>query len=152
MSTVTTPCPCGSGRPLDECCGRFHAGQPAPTPEALMRSRYSAFALGRVDYLLATWHPDTRPAELSPDDATTWLRLEVRSSSAQGDEGQVHFRATFREGRRFGVLEEASRFLRLAGAWYYLDGQPTVSRLKPGRNDPCVCGSGRKFKQCCGTR
>ncbi|WP_343795004.1 YchJ family metal-binding protein, partial [Sphingomonas trueperi] len=71
-------------------------------------------------------------------------------SGEEGDGGQVHFRATFREGRRFGVLEEASRFRREAGRWYYLDGSPTVTRLKPGRNEGCLCGSGRKFKACCG--
>ncbi|WP_253442988.1 YchJ family protein [Halomonas sp. Y3] len=143
-------CPCGSGIPLAQCCARYHAGEPAPSPEALMRSRYSAFALGLADYLLASWHSATRPAELAPDDATRWLRLEVLESGEQGDEGRVHFRAVFREGRRFGVLEEASRFRREAGRWAYLDGTPSVSRLKPGRNDPCPCGSGRKLKQCCG--
>ncbi|MFW6346290.1 MAG: YchJ family protein [Halomonas sp.] len=143
-------CPCGSGQPLTRCCGRYHAGAPAPTPEALMRSRYTAFALGLVDYLLATWHPETRPAELSVDDATRWLRLEVRESGEAGDSGQVHFRAIFREGQRFGVLEEASRFCRERGRWFYRDGTPAVSRLKPGRNEACPCGSGRKFKACCG--
>lgn len=143
-------CPCGSGQPLTLCCGRFHAGEPAPTPEALMRSRYSAFALNLTDYLLASWHSGTRPAELAPDDTTRWLRLEVLESGETGDEGRVRFRATFREGRRFGVLEEASRFRREAGRWTYLDGTPSVSRLKPGRNEACPCGSGRKFKTCCG--
>lgn len=150
MSHAADRCPCGSGTPLALCCARYHAGEAAPTPEALMRSRYSAFALGLADYLLASWHSATRPAELAPDDATRWLRLEVLESGEQGDEGRVHFRAVFREGRRFGVLEEASRFRREAGRWAYLDGTPSVSRLKPGRNDPCLCGSSRKFKQCCG--
>lgn len=150
MPSSAKGCPCGSGQSLALCCGRFHAGEPAPTPEALMRSRFSAFALNLTDYLLASWHPDTRPAELVPDDTTRWLRLEVLESGERGDEGSVHFRATFREGRRFGVLEEASRFRRQAGRWVYLDGSPTVTRLKPGRNDACPCGSGRKLKQCCG--
>lgn len=143
-------CPCGSGRPYADCCGRHHAGEPAPTPEALMRSRYSAFALDLTDYLLATWHAATRPASLVPDEATRWVRLEVLKSGETGDEGQVHFRATFREGRHWGVLEEASRFVREEGRWFYRDGHPALSRLKPGRNDACPCGSGRKFKQCCG--
>ncbi|MBE0489990.1 MAG: YchJ family protein [Halomonas sp.] len=150
MPSSADGCPCGSGQSLAQCCGRFHAGEPAPTPEALMRSRYSAFALDLTGYLLESWHASTRPAELAPDPTTRWLRLEVLESGEEGDSGQVHFRATFREGRRFAVLEEASRFLREAGRWYYLDGSPRVTRLKPGRNEACPCGSGRKFKACCG--
>jgi SEC-C motif domain protein len=150
MPSSAEACPCGSGLPLARCCGRFHAGAPAPNPEALMRSRYTAFALDLTDYLLASWHPRTRPAELAADDTTRWLRLEVLESGEEGDEGHVRFRATFREGRRFGVLEEASCFQREAGRWFYLDGSPEVRRLKPGRNDPCPCGSGRKAKACCG--
>jgi len=143
-------CPCGSGHSLTDCCGRYHGGEAAPTPEALMRSRYSAFAQGLTDYLLTTWHGSTRPASLAPDASTTWVRLEVLGSDAAGDHGRVHFRATFREGRRWAVLEDESRFVREAGRWYYLDGDPGVSRLKPGRNALCPCGSGRKFKGCCG--
>jgi len=145
-----TACPCGSGRLLAQCCGRHHAGEPAPTPEALMRSRYSAFALGLTDYLLATWHPSTRPAQLPADDATEWKRLEVLDSGEEGDRGRVHFRATFREGGRWALLEEHSRFVHEDGQWLYLDGDSAVHRLKPGRNAPCPCGSGRKFKACCG--
>ena len=76
-------CPCGSGRPLADCCGCHHAGEPAPTPEALMRSRYSAFALQLTDYLLATWHPSTRPTSLESDPATVWKRLEIVESGAK---------------------------------------------------------------------
>ena len=144
------PCPCGDSQAYLACCGRYHTGTPAPTPEALMRSRYTAFALQLHDYLLATWHPSTRPASLSGEESAHWVRLEVLESGDSGEQGHVHFRATFREGRRWSVLEEASRFLREAGHWYYLDGSPSVARLKPGRNDRCLCGSGRKFKTCCG--
>ncbi|MGY6563111.1 MAG: YchJ family protein [Halomonadaceae bacterium] len=150
MTSTISRCPCGSGLPLDACCGRFHAGEAAPTPEALMRSRYSAFALGLEDYLLATWHASTRPVDLNLDDATSWIRLEVLDHGSAGERGHVHFRATFREGRRWGVLAENSRFVHEAGRWFYVDGEPTMERLKPGRNDPCPCGSGRKFKSCCG--
>lgn len=119
-----------------------------------MRSRYSAFVLDLPDYLLVTWHPSTRPSSLGPDAATVWKRLEVLESGKEGSEGSergwVHFRATFREGKRWSVLEESSRFVREAGRWFYLDGNPAVHRLKPGRNAPCPCGSGRKFKACCG--
>ncbi|WP_373183005.1 YchJ family protein [Halomonas campaniensis] len=150
MPSSADACPCGSGQSLALCCGRFHAGEPAPTPEALMRSRYSAFALDLTDYLLSSWHASTRPAELAPGPTTRWLRLKVLESGEDGDDGHVHFRATFREGRRFGALEERSRFRRESGRWFYLDGSPTVTRLRPGRNEACPCGSGRKFKACCG--
>ncbi|GAA0617887.1 YchJ family protein [Halomonas beimenensis] len=150
---MATPdaCPCGSGLPLAACCGLYHRGAPAPTPEALMRSRYSAFALGLTDYLLESWAAETRPASLPADDGTRWVRLEILDHGESGDEGRVHFRATFREGRRWGVLEERSRFRREAGRWVYVDGEPQVHRLKPGRNAPCPCGSGRKGKACCVT-
>ncbi|MDT8878032.1 YchJ family protein [Halomonas saccharevitans] len=153
MTAATPPdqaCPCSSQRPLCECCGRYHQGEAAPSPEALMRSRYSAFALDLTDYLRETWHSSSRPASLPADDATRWRRLEILDHDEQGDHGRVHFRATFQEGRRWGVLVEASRFVLEDGRWRYLDGEPSVTRLKPGRNEACPCGSGRKFKACCG--
>lgn len=154
VTEMTTPspsaCPCGSGLAYWRCCERYHAGEAAPTPEALMRSRYSAFALDLIDYLQATWHPSTRPEVLMPDTATRWKRLEVLAHDEEGDRGRVHFRATFQEGRCWAVLEENSRFVREQGHWYYLEGVPEVSRLKPGRNTSCPCGSSRKFKSCCG--
>jgi SEC-C motif-containing protein len=115
-----------------------------------MRSRYSAFVLDLTDYLQATWHSTTRPSGLEQDAAAVWKRLEVIESGEKGERGWVHFRATFREGRRWSVLEEVSRFVSEAGRWYYLDGNPAIHRLKPGRNTSCPCGSGRKFKVCCG--
>src|SRR5512139_1238531 len=90
------PCPCGSGNAYERCCGRYHAGPAhlrAPSPEALMRSRYSAYVLGLTDYLLATWHPSTRPAALEPWDASLkWLGLEIRShAEADENHGTVEF-------------------------------------------------------------
>ncbi|MDO9220991.1 MAG: YchJ family metal-binding protein, partial [Thiobacillus sp.] len=78
MSRAT--CPCGSGRTLESCCGRFHSGEPAPDAETLMRSRYSAYVLGLDDYLMATWHPDTRPAtlDLVATPRPQWLGLTVK--------------------------------------------------------------------------
>lgn len=114
-----------------------------------MRSRFSAFALGLNDYLLATWHPDQRPASLSGEDSTKWVRLEILDSKEAGDTGQVSFRAIFRENRRWGALKEASEFIRTEGRWLYVDGMTEVVQLKPGRNTPCPCGSGRKGKRCC---
>lgn len=152
MSHLTsTYCPCGSGTALVACCQPYHQGEPAPTPEVLMRSRYSAFALQLTGYLLATWHASTRPRQLTPDTGTQWKALTiVAAPPATETQGIVHFMAYFREQNHWQVLEEQSRFVREGGRWWYVDGVPTVERLKPGRNDRCLCGSGRKIKQCCG--
>ncbi|MCH8499676.1 MAG: YchJ family protein [Marinobacter sp.] len=143
-------CPCGSGDAYDSCCGPIHQGRAAATPEALMRSRYTAFVLALPDYLLATWHPRTRPATLSLDGSPAWASLQVLSAGQRGDEGQVHFRALYPAAEGWGSLEEASEFVREGGRWYYLHGRTREGVYKPGRNDRCPCGSGRKFKACCG--
>ncbi|WP_374509672.1 YchJ family protein [Niveibacterium sp.] len=116
-------CPCGGGR-YAACCERWHAGEAAPDAEALMRSRYSAFALGLTDYLLATWHPDTRPATLDLDEspAPKWIGLQVLAHQAEGDSAQVEFIARYKIGGRAHRLHENSRFLRRDGRWYYVDG------------------------------
>lgn len=115
-----------------------------------MRSRYTAFVGDALDYLKATWHVTTRPLTLAPDPVTQWKALEIVDAPAPtDDEGHVHFRAYFKEGERWQVLEENSRFVCEAGRWWYVDGDPRLHRLKPGRNDPCPCGSGRKLKRCC---
>lgn len=87
-----------------------------------MRSRYSAYVMERVDYLLATWHPTTRPQALSLEPCQ-WLGLEVRRTQTQDDEGLVEFVARCRVGGRALRLHEVSRFVRQSGRWYYLDGQ-----------------------------
>ena len=117
-------CVCGSGRAADACCARFHAGEPAPTPEALMRSRYSAFVHDLREYLLATWHPTTRPAALPPPEpGLKWLGLEVKRSALQdADRGTVEFVARSKLGGRAHRLHENSRFVRENGRWYYVDG------------------------------
>jgi SEC-C motif domain protein len=116
-------CPCGLGDDYDACCGRLHAGAQAPTAESLMRSRYSAFAVGDIGYLLRTWHPSGRPAALGLDPGRQWTRLAVLETQAGGlfdATGTVRFRAVHvQEGRR-GVLTETSRFVRQDGLWTYL--------------------------------
>jgi SEC-C motif-containing protein len=117
-------CVCGSGRPAADCCVRHHAGEPAATPEALMRSRYSAYVLGLTDYLLVTWHSTTRPAALAPDEAgLKWLGLDVRRCAMQdADHGTVEFVARSKLGGRAHRLHETSRFVRENGRWFYLGG------------------------------
>ncbi|GAA3581803.1 YchJ family metal-binding protein [Amycolatopsis ultiminotia] len=118
-------CPCGLPEPYDDCCGRFHRGEKqAPTAERLMRSRYCAFAVEDRDYLMATWHPDTRPRRLRLDPAQEWLRLEVlghTGGSLLETEGTVEFRAHYRYRGHEDAQQENSRFVREAGRWYYLD-------------------------------
>ncbi|MED5389741.1 MAG: YchJ family protein [Pseudomonadota bacterium] len=145
-----TLCPCQSGLDYAQCCQPLHQGQPAPSAEALMRSRFAAFARKDTDYLNRSWHLSQRPAMLTLDDDEQWLALDIIASGEDGDTGWVHFRATSKQAGALTVLEERSRFVRENGHWYYLDGTPSVSSLKPGRNDPCPCGSGKKFKKCCG--
>ena len=124
------PCPCRSleddPQAYAACCQRWHAGLEegvhAPTPEALMRSRYSAYVVGLIDYLLATWHPSTSPGELelSP---VKWVGLEVRRAEGAGDAGIIEFVALCRVNGRAQRMHETSRFVRQDGRWYYIDGQ-----------------------------
>jgi SEC-C motif-containing protein len=119
-------CPCGSGGTYDGCCGRLHDGFSADSAEALMRSRYSAYVLGRADYLRATWHPRTRPErlELADHPATRWLGLQVREQRSTGtDSATVEFVARYKVGGGSAVrLHETSRFIREGGRWFYVDG------------------------------
>ena len=112
-------CPCGSGASYGSCCGPAHAGAPVAGAEALMRSRFSAFVLGLPDYLLASWHPSTRPADLDLDGDLTWRRLQIVDSTAD----TVEFRASYRNADGAGLLHERSRFVRQNGHWFYLDGE-----------------------------
>ena len=120
-----TDCPCGSRAPLERCCGPIVAGEKAaPTAERLMRSRFTAFALGDEAHLLRSWHPRTRPVEVRFVPGQTWTQLEVLAT-VKGElfdqEGEVEFRAHHDRRGRTGVLHELSRFLRDDdGRWTYL--------------------------------
>jgi SEC-C motif domain protein len=116
-------CPCGLGDGYESCCGRLHAGAPAPTAESLMRSRYSAYAAGDAGYLLRTWHPSARPRTLSLDPALRWTRLavlETRDGGLFDATGTVQFRAMYVQQGQRGVLAETSRFVRHDRHWTYL--------------------------------
>ncbi|MFW5875746.1 MAG: YchJ family protein [Myxococcota bacterium] len=160
-------CPCGSGADLDGCCGPILAGdRKAATAEALMRSRYSAYALKKPSHIVESNDPRTRDsvdldAVRGWAERTEWLGLEVLDTAAGGeddDEGEVEFVARFRDERgREHSHHERARFIRKEGRWYFHDGKiqgqaPAVrSEPKVGRNDPCPCGSGKKHKKCCGS-
>lgn len=122
---VSDDCPCGSGVQYEECCAPLHRGGTAGTALALMRSRYSAFALGLEQYLLDSWHASTRPPSIDLDGDTEWRRLQIVDTTHGGpsdDAGSVEYRASFRSGGKPGLLEERSRFIRVEGRWLYVDG------------------------------
>ena len=159
------PCPCGSPRPFDDCCRPFLDGTRRPeTAEQLMRSRYSAFTRVEMDYIRETTLPKRR-ADL--DEAATrawaegseWLGLEILAVDGGGpddDSGTVEFQASYEQDGEEELHHERSTFLRQDGRWYFVEGKhagpATFVREQPkvGRNDPCPCGSGKKFKKCCG--
>ena len=119
-SALQRPCPCGSGETYDACCGRLHRGAArAATAEELMRSRYSAYAVGDLDHLFRTWHPRTRPTDLTPDPGLRWTGLTVVAAG----EDWVEFVAAYERGGRAGELRERSRFEQRAGRWVYVDGE-----------------------------
>ncbi|MTD53925.1 YchJ family protein [Amycolatopsis pithecellobii] len=121
-------CPCGTGETYSNCCGPLHSGRrPAATAEQLMRSRFSAFAVGDTAYLLETWHPRTRPDAVSLDEAQRWTRLDVLATTGGSpfhDTGTVEFRAHYRQHGKPGSMHENSSFVRENGRWRYLRAEP----------------------------
>ena len=141
-------CPCG-GTDFETCCGpRLSGVKPAETAEALMRSRYTAFARGDVTYL--------RTTQLAPTRSQTWEETEKWTKSVAWvglkivgtEQGAVEFIASYLEGGAVHGLHERSTFKRVDGKWIYDSGKPDVTVTKVERNAPCPCGSGRKFKAC----
>jgi SEC-C motif domain protein len=154
-------CSCGSGKVYGECCGPIIAGTPAPTAEALMRSRFTAFARGNLDHIERTCAKVERgKVETSGAGSSSeveWVGLQILDTIAGGtedDTGIVEFAARYRSGDRIEVHRERSNFCREDGQWVYVDGVVTIAADagtgKIGRNDPCPCGSGKKYKKCCG--
>ncbi len=164
---MTSPCPCGSGTPFAACCQPYISGSlSAPTAEALMRSRFTAFCQGAVDYLIETHHPSAHSANERSETqqsiaATEWLNLtivETTKGRAGDTEGHVQFAAAFRKKplsmlsstattTEIGQMHERSRFIREKGLWFYVDGEQ-LPLYQTQRNAPCWCGSGKKTKQC----
>jgi len=156
-------CPCGVGESLESCCGPVIGGKPPASAEALMRARYTAYTQHEVDFLLSSVHPES-PGEVDRRSTEAWAKhaewhgLEILSKSGGGsgdDEGSVEFVAKFSIKGAPQRHHEHALFRRHAGKWFYFDGreikpQPIAGpRIKPGRNDDCPCGSGKKFKKCC---
>lgn len=158
-------CPCGSGRQFAECCEPILQGTcAAETPEQLMRARYSAYATAHVDFLHDSLHPDAR-SDFDPEGTRNWAagsewrNLEIVSAgigSPDADSGTVEFIATFAQQGSELKHHEVSRFKKHNGRWHLVDGKTIgpkpVTRETPkvGRNEPCPCGSAKKYKKCCG--
>lgn len=157
-------CPCGSNQAYAECCRPLIKGeQTATTAEQLMRSRYSAFVKKEIEHLLASLHPDYRSdydeqSTRAWAEGAEWQGIRIVNTTAGGpedSEGQVEFVAAFVEKGNKQEHHELSTFKKKNGNWYFTSGKtmpkPVVRAApKTGRNDPCPCGSGRKFKKCCG--
>ena len=150
-------CPCGSKKPYQYCCGIYLTGKKNPeTAEKLMRSRYTAFCKGNIDYLIATLHPDKRTqsdrTELTKSiNNTQWLSLTIINThkGKKNDAiGQVEFEAVYRINEP-GQLHELSKFIKADNKWFYLEGDILPGTI-PKRNAPCWCGSGEKYRKCHG--
>ncbi len=157
-------CPCGSGVSYEDCCQPIISGtKDAPTAEALMRSRYTAFAKVEIEHLCESLHPehrddfDAKAAEKWARESE-WLGLDVIKTVDGGEddkEGVVEFTAKYTDRGQQIDHHEVARFERAEGKWYFVAGrivQDTYRREGPkiGRNEPCPCGSGKKYKKCCG--
>jgi len=158
-------CPCGSNRSYDDCCRPLIEGrQHAETAEALMRSRYSAFVKTEIDYLRDTI-PPARQKEFNRQSAVNWSKnsewegleiIETQEGGPDDEAGTVEFIARFRDKGKPVEHHEQAQFGKIDGRWYFIDGhtpkrKPAVREgPKIGRNAPCPCGSGKKYKKCCG--
>ncbi|MCU7839825.1 MAG: SEC-C domain-containing protein [Candidatus Thiodiazotropha sp. (ex Lucinoma annulata)] len=158
-------CYCGSGVAYENCCEPILDGTTkAMTAEVLMRARYSAFAAHKAEFLHQSLHPDHRhdhdiEATRRWSENAQWMNLQVvelKGGTETDEEGSVEFIATYKEKGVVRPHHEISRFLKQDGDWYFVDGQlvppkPEMRKQpKVGRNEPCPCGSGKKFKKCCG--
>ena len=158
------PCPCGSGSNFSECCEPYITGQKSPpTAEALMRSRYSAYVVHAIDHIINTCleegkdHIDYKQTK-EWSEKSKWLGLNIISTEKGGPtdtEGTVEFEASYERDGLKDLHHERANFKKVEGKWFYHEGSvtpKTVVRTGPkiGRNESCPCGSGKKYKQCCG--
>lgn len=158
-------CPCGSGKAYTACCEPIlNDRSKASTAEALMRARYTAHVVNNVDFIVDTTHhstytPKHHQAIVDWIAGTTWKQLEVletHQGTTDDEEGYVLFRALYEQDGKPKVHDEYSYFKKEEGAWYFVQGRPPVAPKTPvrsqkiSRNAPCPCGSGKKYKRCCG--
>jgi SEC-C motif-containing protein len=153
-------CLCGSQVKYNSCCQPYHDDTNRPdTAEQLMRSRFTAYAMRNTDYLLKTWDTSKRPDEIDfSKEGVVWTKLEIVSTKkgkATDSKGLVEFKAYYESDNEEYVMKEMSRFKKQVGQWLYLDGLVSSvgkvgQQTNQGKNAPCSCGSGKKFKRCCG--
>ncbi|MCK5339487.1 MAG: SEC-C domain-containing protein, partial [Desulfobulbaceae bacterium] len=147
--TENRPCPCQSGKTFTSCCSPYLSEEKtAPTPEAMVRSRYSAYSEKDVKYLLKTWYPPSRPADIDPEEIPEWHELNIISSKYGGESDNlaiVEFKvSSLSQNKKYTFLETSS-FIKEDGNWLYVDSDiaeelPSAHHQKTGRNDPCPCG------------
>jgi SEC-C motif-containing protein len=155
-----TFCLCESGSEYAECCGLFHTGEKKPaTAEVLMRSRYTAYVMHNASYLQETWDTTVRPELIDfSKEKVEWQRLEIvniKKGEAKDTKGVVEFKAYYLQDGEEYVMNEISQFIQRTNGWFYLDGRvKSIGKVglqtNLGKNAPCSCGSGKKFKRCCG--
>lgn len=160
MIDSTIKCLCGSDDLYMSCCQPFHLKSKQPlTAETLMRSRFTAYAMKNEQYLLQTWDETKRPEEINfAKETAEWTKLEIVKTKKGGEKdskGIVEFKAYYIQDSQEYVMSEISRFKKTAGRWLYLDGiVKSVIKARQetnqGKNAPCSCGSGKKYKRCCG--
>lgn len=158
-------CPCGSGKPYAACCEPVILGKvAAATAEILMRARYTAYVMHEIEFIASSCVRKEGENDIDMDETrkwseeSEWLGLKVHSTKQGGTgdtEGIVEFSATYSRKGMKDEHREVAGFQKIDGKWLYAEGQivtTTVVRSGPkvGRNDPCPCGSGKKYKQCCG--
>ncbi|MGR9051316.1 MAG: YchJ family protein [Gammaproteobacteria bacterium] len=159
-ANVAEDCLCGSGMSYRQCCEPYHLGTALPdTAEALMRSRFTAYARHDAEYLSTTWDASKRPERIDfAKEQAEWRKLDIiaRKKGGKSDQkGLVEFKAYYvLDGDEY-AMHELSRFKKTNGRWYYLDGVvKSIGKVgldtRQGRNAPCPCGSGKKYKRCCG--
>lgn len=157
-------CPCGLGESLETCCLPIIKGETkAKTAALLMRARYSSYTTGDIDFIVDSTHPDHRE-DMDVNEIKAWSSksewkgleiVDTAEGTERDDWGMVEFKAHFALGGQDHVHYERSEFVKIDGDWYFVDGEPIVAQVqrngaKVGRNEPCPCGSGKKFKKCCG--
>lgn len=161
MSELPTTCPCGSGTDYAACCEPVIQGKKSPSPEAVMRARYTSFVLPDIKFLGESLHPSNR-SDYDEDavkkwaEEAQWMGLEIVDASENGNKGNVEFIASFKQDGVTRKHHELAEFRKVEDKWFFWDGKMAdvkqIKREAPkvGRNDPCSCGSGKKYKKCCG--
>lgn len=159
-------CPCGSNKSFGECCEPFLNGTGnAPTAEALMRARYAAYATANIDFIERTIHSSTK-SDFNRESARKWAEeslwqgleiIKTASGTEQDSEGTVEFIAKYSQKGEEVKHHEISTFRKEGGVWTFVDGRISFQPFrreqpKIGRNDLCLCGSGKKYKKCCGLK